>query len=483
MHAGKVTLVESGMLTCVAGAASGARYGAYADSITVDGSCFYANRGRDAVYIENDGQSVGVCADTITLRNADFWVLGGKNATVGKNTTGGPTFITDYDKGCVAEHGTGVSDPMDTSPTGYVWSADHKNLHFSSVIKRVGIGCEYYENDASGETWELTFQGDVAKLTLSDFHGSDIECDGYDLELSLEGENTVEGIYSNSAIAVRPSIGTTGACNLTISGTGSLAATCNYNPAITAGGNITQISGNVTAMCVGGGSEGVICNGDMLIKGGSLVGTGGAGGETSGGLRVFGNLTVEGGSVSGIGMDAQLTSTGISVNGEILIKGGTVTAESRLSDDEESAMSLGIFAVDTFTISGGSVTAQGHTTAMGSLCESTDENMANVPMLDLFAYKYKASTDRSNPPSNYTYSTTPYAQPSGEEPYKYLEIVKEISIQDLINETETDGTLTLDKDYSGLAKNVTVNKGITIDLNGHTVDLGGFSLNVVRVCF
>ena len=153
-------------------------------------------------------------------------------------------------------------------------------------------------------------------------HEESAICGNSDLNIVLEGENTVNagiiGIYVNGTLA--------------ISGSGSLTV----NGIDIKNGDIIISSGTITTSKA---YEGIIAN-NVTISGGTVTATG----DTSG-IYAYDNIAISGGTVTATG-----DTLGISTF-SITISGGTVTA---------TGDTLGI-STYSITISGGTVTAMGGT--------------------------------------------------------------------------------------------------------------------------
>ena len=153
-------------------------------------------------------------------------------------------------------------------------------------------------------------------------HEKSAICGNSDLNIVLEGENTVNagiiGIYVNGTLA--------------ISGSGSLTV----NGIDIKNGDIIISSGTITTSKA---YEGIIAN-NVTISGGTVTATG----DTSG-IYAYDNIAISGGTVTATG-----DTLGISTF-SITISGGTVTA---------TGDTLGI-STYSITISGGTVTAMGGT--------------------------------------------------------------------------------------------------------------------------
>ncbi len=215
-----------------------------------------------------------------------------------------------------------------------------------------------------------------------------------DLKIVLEGDNTVTGPgVSSGGDSSSYGIHVYAEVTLTISGSGSLAATGGDAPQTSGGesygiytwGDAIITSGTVTA--TGGAAEfqshGIYATGHVTISGGAVKATGGAvtsseedGGDASSGIYANivtisgGEVTAKGGAVTSSGDNAR--SCGIygrnALKDNVIITGGTVEATggtftSTSADTEADAGSYGIYGagLDGTVISGGTVTATGGT--------------------------------------------------------------------------------------------------------------------------
>lgn len=215
-----------------------------------------------------------------------------------------------------------------------------------------------------------------------------------DLEIVLEDANTVTGPDASSGGgSSSDGIHVDDEVTLTISGSGSLAATGGDAPAVYGGvsygiytwGNVIITGGDVTA--TGGAAEfqshGIYARLNATISGGAVKATGGAvtsseedGDDASSGICADivtisgGEVTAKGGAVTSSGDNAR--SCGIYgrnwFNDNVIISGGTVhatggTFNSTGTDTEADAGSYGIYGagLDGTVISGGTVTATGGT--------------------------------------------------------------------------------------------------------------------------
>ena len=213
-----------------------------------------------------------------------------------------------------------------------------------------------------------------------------------DLEIVLEDANTVTGPgVSSGGDSSSYGIHVYAEVTLTISGSGSLAATGGDAPQTSGGesygiytwGDAIITSGTVTA--TGGAAEfqshGIYATGHVTISGGAVKATGGAvtsseedGGDASSGIHAD-VVTISGGTVIAQGSAVtssgnNTTSCGIygsSLYGGVIISGGAVTAtggtfNSTGTDTEADAGSYGIYTPNSgIEISGGTVTATGGT--------------------------------------------------------------------------------------------------------------------------
>ena len=170
-------------------------------------------------------------------------------------------------------------------------------------------------------------------LTLT---GSLVVADGADVDLFLEGENTITGGSGQAAVSKMTTSGT-----LTIDGTGSLTAT--------GGANSAGIGVSGGLLSIGSAAE-VTC-GNIVINGGTITARGGVCGAGIGGgsESSLDGLIINGGTVSATGL-----------GGAAGIGGGSASITSRTT-----AQSVPRIDGRNITINGGSVTAWGSGAAAG----------------------------------------------------------------------------------------------------------------------
>jgi len=226
-----------------------------------------------------------------------------------------------------------------------------------------------------------------------------------DLEIVLEEDNTVTGPdVSSGGDSSSYGIHVDDEVTLTISGSGSLAATGGDAPAVYGGesygiytwGDAIITSGSLTA--TGGAAEfqshGIYATGHVTISGGAVKATGGAvtsseedGGDASSGICADivtisgGEVTAKGGAVTSSGNNT--TSCGIygsSLFGGVIISGGAVTATGTTANAE----SYGIYTPNSdIEISGGTVTATGDTGALGRAIYLDPEGNASIQSIQV----------------------------------------------------------------------------------------------------
>ena len=192
----------------------------------------------------------------------------------------------------------------------------------------------------------------------------------YDVDLTIEGENSVKAPSGGYLAGIRVPTGAT----LTIDGGGSLESTAGpYAAGIGGGrnsgcgaitingGTVTATGGNYAAGIGGGGPDAVFA-GTITITGGVVTATGGsyAAGIGGGAESDGGSVKITGGRViatSGSGGGACIGAGKNGTYGDVVISGGTVVA----STDEFRTHAIGDgFGTDGFgkvTITGGSVHA------------------------------------------------------------------------------------------------------------------------------
>ena len=205
-----------------------------------------------------------------------------------------------------------------------------------------------------------------------------------DLEIVLVDANTVTGPGTSADFVNSYGIYVDSEVILTISGSGSLAAT---------GSDATQNSG--------GGSYGIYTWGDAIITSGTVTATGGAAEFQSHGIYARHNVTISGGAVKATG--GAVTSSGDNarscgiygrnwLNDNVIISGGTVEATggtftSTSTDTEANAGSYGIYGagLDGTVISGGTVTASGGSGALGGDISLNPEGNASIQSIQVKA--------------------------------------------------------------------------------------------------
>lgn len=196
-----------------------------------------------------------------------------------------------------------------------------------------------------------------------------------DLAVALLGENTVTG--PDSGDELRNGISATG--DLTISGSGSVEITANFDAFSSYIGDVTILSGKVTTE---GGSSGIATyEGDLTISGGEVTVT--VPGDQINtaidynyvyGIYVFGNCTISGGKVTTTGHAAHsyVTDTyGLIVLGDdgLTISGGELTATAT----GEYGYMIGMDAFYGILITGGTVTASGVSAGISTRSSETGD--------------------------------------------------------------------------------------------------------------
>ena len=228
-----------------------------------------------------------------------------------------------------------------------------------------------------------------------------------DLKIVLEGDNTVTGPGTSNNFVNSYGIhvyDVDAEVTLTISGSGSLAATCGDAATYSGGesygiytrGNVIITGGDVTA--TGGAAEfqshGIYARLNATISGGDVKATGGAvtsseedGGDASSGINAD-VVTISGGTVIAQGSAVtssgnNTTSCGIygsSLYGGVIISGGAVTATGTTANAE----SYGIYTPNSdIEISGGTVTATGDTGALGRAIYLDPEGNASIQSIQV----------------------------------------------------------------------------------------------------
>ena len=191
--------------------------------------------------------------------------------------------------------------------------------------------------------------------------------------LVLVGENTVTGPDTSSVF----SNGVSAGGDLTISGSGSLAAAGGYDGISTSGGSLTIAGGEVTAQ---GGSGGIASYaGDLNITGGvvTVTGTGdfydpsGNNSNVAYGIYSENNITITGGTVIAEGKgdaDYITAASGIFAStGDITVTGGEVTAAAT----GENGNRIALWGCNDVVITGGTVAARGDYAGIYTKCALT----------------------------------------------------------------------------------------------------------------
>ena len=238
-----------------------------------------------------------------------------------------------------------------------------------------------------------------------------------DLEIVLVDANTVTGPGTSADFVNSYGIYVDSEVTLTISGSGSLAATggdaATYSGGVSYGiyaqGNVIITGGDVTATgrAAEFQSHGIYARLNATISGGAVKATGGAvtssekdGDDASSGICADivtisgGEVTATGGTVTSSGDNAR--SCGIYggdwLNDNVIISGGTVhatggTFNSTSTDTEANAGSYGIYGAgfDGTVISGGTVTASGGSGALGGDIYLDPEGNASIQSIQVKA--------------------------------------------------------------------------------------------------
>ena len=280
-------------------------------------------------------------------------------------------------------------------PDAKVWISMDGTVTWSGQYPFWVGGTQVNDENADNVLGDGTVSYDIVTNTLTlrnatitqGTHEESAICGNSDLNIVLEGENTVNagiiGIYVNGTLA--------------ISGSGSLTV----NGIDIKNGDIIISSGTITTSKA---YEGIIAN-NVTISGGTVTATG----DTSG-IYAYDNIAISGGTVTATG-----DTLGISTF-SITISGGTVTA---------TGDTLGI-STYSITISGGTVTAMGGT--MGIYDEDsitiapksgqqiavtvgTDENSARA----IYGSPFRGETDIEDliAEANYFHSETSVRTSSG----------------------------------------------------------------------
>lgn len=198
--------------------------------------------------------------------------------------------------------------------------------------------------DGNSDNYNIKWDGETLTLNGANVTGYYSYIDSYgdsnsaaiyhdgDIQILLEGENTVTGSVTDSELDNGIAVGG----DLTISGSGSLKATGGYD-------GITSQNGDLT-----------ILSGDVMAEGGS------------GGISTYdGGLTISGGEVTVTGngsyydVSAEINvSYGFYIDGDCTISGGKVTTTAHADFPYiTGAYGMYIFGESGLTISGGEVAA------------------------------------------------------------------------------------------------------------------------------
>ena len=192
--------------------------------------------------------------------------------------------------------------------------------------------------------------------TWKDGSSAGITCEG-DATIILEGVNTVKGLGR-----AYPGIYVPEGKTLTIMGTGTLKASSGEGS-----------DGNMWGAGIGGGSVSDNKNcGNIVIKGGTIVATGGvvkdgSGAGIGGAGGNCGDITISGGNVTAKGGDCSAgIGSGIAGScGDITISGGTVDATGGGFQEGGAGIGSGFAqSCGNITISGGTITAKGGTSSI-----------------------------------------------------------------------------------------------------------------------
>ena len=188
---------------------------------------------------------------------------------------------------------------------------------------------------------------------------------GTDLNLNISGTNTLTSAFGASVTNSTRGISASG-IKLNIDGSGTLNVTADgttsgdsygINGNISVTGGTVRVTGGTIATGTGNSSYGI--SGNVTVSGGSLTATGRAGRYSHG---ISGMLTVSGGSITATGGTAITGSNGIyGMGASITITGGTVNT----TGETAGSSSYGISCNSPVKVTGGTLTAQGNTRALG----------------------------------------------------------------------------------------------------------------------
>ena len=215
-----------------------------------------------------------------------------------------------------------------------------------------------YDKDSS----TLTLNNATISAEDSNYRG--IFANG-DLNIVLEGENTVQGGSYKYGVYIPG--------NLIVSGTGSLTAEGSICGIYVIYNSMTVKSGSVEGTVTGTNDlfpSGIYVSESMTVEGGSVKGTATGQGGTYG-IKVNGNISVTGGTVEGTSQG----NYGIYVGESMTVESGSVTGAANVNSGGEAA---GIRVVGTLDMTGGEITGRGHTTILSMFDTTSEEKMEDV---------------------------------------------------------------------------------------------------------
>ena len=182
--------------------------------------------------------------------------------------------------------------------------------------------------------------------------------------LTLRGLSLTEG----SGLYVR---GTEATVQLVLMEANSVRATAG-DPALWFDNTAVLVRGNGSLLAVGGaGADGLVCAGDLTVRGGSLDLRGGEGQEQSCGLTVLGSLQMQGGMLHALGgavRSAAGVSCGIAAGQASFADGITIARAGPVGGVYDSARRLAVYATAAPETAGSQCAgAVGYAPAFGAL--------------------------------------------------------------------------------------------------------------------
>jgi len=341
---GALTITGSGSLIAAGGkvtSSGGNSDGIEATALTFSGGVVMT--GGDTVAT---GSSRGVNASSVTLIDGATVAAMGYTRAFSSDITvpAGYEYSVSADR-LLADPTNGISDGS------FVVGGAYKAAKITPIDYTLCLASDgkLYKNSPSGEdvTSLMANAGAVVTgsagawvLTLTGFNFSTSTYTALRLStsvtLTLVGTNTITSTYSGAGVFATGIYADSG-INLTINGTGSLAAK-GGNPTgqdsygiVSMNGYLT-ISGSATVTATGGtgsSSTGIACNSSIITVNGNATvsATGGTATAGSFGLyNFYSDLTVNGGTVTATGGTAPVSYGICNDNAKLTVNGGTVTA-------------------------------------------------------------------------------------------------------------------------------------------------------------